>query len=214
MKKIFLNFLFLVVALVHGQEKIVRLNETETLVIDVKPNDNIANGYYTCDRFNWKIAIPEGYKITDPKRMEELENKGYNAMKNEVKNGIAINPHPTHLIGFELNKYNYFSAGFEPIGTKKFTIQEHKAFVTQILRDTYANIATLKFDIATSDVKLASYDSYRILIHLYNAKNDRLLLTQEIYNTFVGDNLFSASISFTDENVGNFLSYHFISSFK
>ena len=34
--------------------------------------------------------IPEGYKITDQKRTQELENKGYEALKKELPDHIDV----------------------------------------------------------------------------------------------------------------------------
>jgi hypothetical protein len=160
-------------------------------------------------------VIPEGYKITDQKRTQELENKGYEALKKELPNSIKVNQHPTQLIGFEIGKYDYFKSSFESlVGTKKFTLEEHKKFVEQLLRETYSKVKELKFELTTSDIKLGKYNFYKIQIRLYNAKNDKLLLTQELYNSFIDEHLFSVSINYTNEEVGMLLNYTFEKSMK
>jgi hypothetical protein len=198
-----------------SQEKTVKLNRNEILTIDVPENGKVENGIYTCNLFDWKITIPENYKITDVKRTEELENKGYEATKN-ANPGIKINPHPTQLIGFEKAKYNTFKSSFESlIGTKKVTLEEHKKFSEQLLSDTYSKIKELKFELSSSsDIKLGKYIFYKIQIRLYNAKNDELLLTQELYNTFIDNHLFSVSINYRNEEDGMLLNYTFKKSLK
>lgn len=187
----------------------------DELIIEVHENGKINNGTYVCNRFDWKITIPDGYEIIDQKRIEELENKGYKALKEELPNGVKVNPHPTQLIGFGIDKYNYFISSFESLaGTKKVTLEEHKIFGEQLLRDTYSKIKELKYELTSSDIKLGKYNFYKIQIRIYNAKNDRLLLTQELYNSFINENLFSVSINYTNEEVGMLLNYTFEKSMK
>jgi hypothetical protein len=196
----------------QGKKEVIKADE---LIIEVPQNGKLENGIYSCYVFDWKIIIPEGYMVTDQKRTEELENKGYEALKKEVPNGIKVNRHPTQLIGFEINKYNYFKSSFESlIGTKKVTLEEHKKFSEQLLTDTYSKIKELKFESTTSDLKLGKYNFYKIQIRLYNPKNDKLLLTQELYNSFINDHLFSVSINYTNENDGMILNYAFNKSLE
>ena len=190
-------------------------NSNSEIIIDIPENGKVENGIYTCNLFDWKITIPEGYKITDQKRIEELERKGYEASKSVTPNGIKLNPHPTQLIGFEIDKYNYFKSSFESlVGTKKFTLEEHKKFSEKLLSDTYSKIKELKCELSSTDVKLGKYNFYKIQIRVYNAKNDKLLLTQELYNSFINDHLFSVSLNYTDEEVGMLLNYTFMKSLE
>jgi hypothetical protein len=185
------------------------------IIIEQPENGKLENRIYTCYRFDWKIIIPEGYKVTDPKRTEELENKGYDALKKEVPNEIKLNRHPTQLIGFEINKYNYFKSSFESlIETKKVTLEEHKKFCEQLLIDAYSKIKALKFESTTSDIKLGKYNFYKIQIRLYNPKDDTLLVIQELYNSFINDHLFSVSINYTNEKDGMILNYAFNKSLE
>ena len=185
------------------------------IIIDIPENGKVENGYYICNKFDWKIAIPEGYEITDLKRVKELEDKGYKVVSKEVPNGIAVNPHPTHLIGFGVDKYNYLKASFETlVDKKKFTLEEHKKFSEQLLRDTYSKVKELKYEITTSDIKIGKHNFYKIQVRLYHATTDKLILTQELYNSYIKNNLFSVSINYTNENVGMLLNYNFMKSLE
>ncbi|WP_269685210.1 hypothetical protein [Flavobacterium lacustre] len=200
--------------IIFSQEKTVKLNGNEILTIEVPENGKVENGIYTCNLFDWKITIPENYKITDIKRTEELEDKGYEATKN-ANPGIKINPHPTQLIGFEKDKYTYFKSSFESLtGTKKVTLEEHKKFSEQLLSDTYSKIKELRCDISSSDIKLGKYSFYKIEIRVYNPKNDMLLLTQELYNSFINNHLFSVSINYRNAEEGMILNYAFTKSME
>ena len=213
--KILIFLLIIFSNIIFSQEEKKEVIKKDELIIEIPENGKIENGVYNCYRFDWKIVIPEGYKITDQKRTQELENKGYEALKKELPNGIKVNQHPTQLIGFEIGKYDYFKSSFESlVGTKKFTLEEHKKFGEQLLRDTYSKVKELKFELTTSDIKLGKYNFYKIQIRLYNAKNDKLLLTQELYNSFIDEHLFSVSINYTNEEVGMLLNYTFEKSMK
>ena len=198
----------------YSQEKVVTI-DPEGIIIEEVTNGKIENNIFICNLFDWKIAIPEGFKVTELKTAEELQNKGYTFIKNNVPEGTVVHSAPPILIGFERNKYNYFSSSYESLkGDKKVTLEEHKNFSVQLLTNTYIKIKELKSEIKASNLKLGPRQFYKITIRLYNAKNDRLVLTQEIYNTFINNHLFSASINYTNEITGMLLYYSLKKSFE
>lgn len=197
---------------IFSQEK-KEVIKGDELIIVIPENGKVENGVYTCNLFDWKIEIPQGYVITDVKRIEELEKKGYEAVKKEVPKGMQVRQNRPHLIGFEIDKRNNFSSSFETLeGTKKQTLEENKNFVAKLIDDTYSKVESLKFELNKSDQKIGKYDFYKIQVKLYNAITDKLLLTQEFYNSFIDNHLFSVSINYTNENVGMLLNYNFIKS--
>ena len=214
--KIRITYLILMFSInsIFSQEK-----PTPSKVKEIKTNGNpengkIENGIYLCQIFDWKIMIPEGFEITDLKSNEELENVGYEAVKKEGATEIKLNPHPNHLIGFRINEYNSFDSNFESLkGTKKMTLEEHKIMSQQLLKDIYSKIKEFNYELTSSDLKMGQYSFYRLKIRLYNIKNNELLLTQEIYSSFIEDHLFTASINYTNENIGMRLNYNLTKSF-
>ncbi len=198
----------------YSQEKVVTI-DPEGIIIEEVTNGKIENNIFICNLFDWKIAIPEGFKVTELKTAEELQNKGYTFIKNNAQEGTVVHSTPPILIGFERNKYNYFSSSYESLkGDKKVTLEEHKNFSVQLLTNTYTKIKELKSEIKASNLKLGPRQFYKITIRLYNAKNDMLVLTQEIYNTFINNHLFSASINYTNEITGMLLYYSLKKSFE
>ncbi|MES2410637.1 MAG: hypothetical protein V4535_04245 [Bacteroidota bacterium] len=176
-------------------------------------NGKIENNVYTCYRFDWKIKIPMNYDITDVKRIEELEKKGYEAMKKELPNGTAVRQYSPHLIGFGVDKRNTFTSTFESLkGTKITSFEEHKNFMIKLLNDTYSNIETLKFELSSETMKIGNYDFYKIQTKLYDPKTNELLLTQDLYNSFINDNLFSVNINYNNPNIGKLMTDNFLSS--
>ena len=163
-------------------------------------NGVVENGIYTCNKFDWKINIPEGTTITPEYRIDELEEKGYNALKTELPEGIKVRKNRPHLIGFGFSKYNIFSASCESlVGTKQMTLAEHQQFLADLAKKTYDNIEKIKATFILSSEKIGDHEFYIIETKLFNKTSDDLMLTQILYNTYIGTNLFSVSMSFTNE---------------
>jgi len=168
----------------------------------IKDNGKIENGIYTCNRFDWKIKIPNGYEIRTVKDEQDLEEVGYETVNDQMPNGMEVRKNRPYLVGFGIDDRNYFSASFEPLeGTKKMTLPEHQKFVAKLLSDTYATIKVIKSEQELENKKIGDYDFYIIREKVYNQKTDDLLLTQLIYNTYIKNHLFSVSINYsTDQN--------------
>lgn len=215
MKKIQIAILFIVIqSYCYSQQKpVIKSNENE-LTIEVQEKGIIENDIYKCNLFDWKIEIPQGFTIVSEERTKQLEDKGYEAMLKNATEGKNIKRETNNLISFEKNKYNIFNATYESLeGTKKLSLEEHKHFITKLLEETYSGKG-IKIDIASSDLKLGEHDFYKIVIHLYHPKTNKLILTQEFYTTYINNHLFSANINYMDENSGDVMTYNFIKSFK
>lgn len=214
--KVFYICLLLLIStnFIFSQEKSVLFSNKKPLTLDTPVNGKLDNGIYVCNRFKWAITIPDGYEITDPKKIEELENSGYEAINKEGSNTLNLNPHPTHLIGFGIDEYNYFTSSFELLVGISNSLEEHKKNSEQLLIDTYSKIKELKYELSVSDMKIGKLNFYKMQIRLYDSKTDKLLLTQEIYNTFIDNHLFCVSINYTNETIGMLLNYNFIKSLE
>lgn len=214
--KITLFTLIITSNFIFSQEKVIVSNDSQVLTvtsIDETENGKIENNIYTCYRFDWKIKIPMNYEITDVKRIEELEKKGYEATQKNLPNGTAVRQNRPHLIGFGVDKRNTFSSTFESLqGTKIVSLEEHKNFIIKLMNDTYSNIETLKFDLSSSDINIGKYNFYKVQTKLYDPKTNELLLTQDLYNSFINNSLFSVNINYNNPNIGKLLTDNFLSS--
>ncbi|MFD0762278.1 hypothetical protein ACFQZW_09310 [Lutibacter aestuarii] len=170
---------------------------------EIKDNGKIENGIYSCNRFDWEIKIPNGYEIRTVKDEQDLEEVGYETMKDKVPDGMTVRKNRPYLVGFGIDERNYFSASFEPLeGTKKMTLLEHQKFVAKLIADSYSTLNGIKFNEELENKKIGEYDFYIIKEQLYNEKTNELLLTQLIYNTYVKNHLFSVSINYSTEQSG------------
>lgn len=217
MKKIYLNLLLLTLIPLQSFCQLKKVNPStikEEIIIADKEDGKIEDGKYICNLFDWQIVIPEGFTITSKERTKELEDKGYEAMKEHSTQGKNISRATTTLISFEKDKYNIFSANYESlVGKKKMTFDEYKAFMLKLLDETYSGKG-MKFDIKSSDMKLGKYDFNKIIVHLYHPKTDALILTQEFYSSYINNHLYTAGLNYQDENLGYIMSYNFMKSFK
>jgi hypothetical protein len=188
---------------------------TDCFVVPVGDNKNgkVANQVYTCAKFDWQIKIPDGCHVMDLKVIKELEEKGYEAIKKLVEDGKEIKKDPKHLISFGVDNKNLFAATFESRGKyQTMTLEEHRDFATQLYRDSFARTEGVKLKAYSSMISIGNYDFYRIYSKLYDAYSNKLLMTQQIYNCFIGNNLFSVSINYDNEKTGKELVDNFTNS--
>ena len=179
----------------------------------ITENGNYENGVYTCNKFDWKIKVPKGYSIRTIQQEDDLEKIGYEALEKETIDGIGIKKNPPHLIAFGIDDLNNFSATFESlIGTERMSIDEHQKFVANLISKTYSNVKEIEFEKKLSTENIGKYNFYKIQFKLYSEKTKELFLTQVIYNTYIEDNLFSASINYSNEKVNEDLTENFKNS--
>lgn len=177
-------------------------------------NGKIENGTYVCDRFEWKIKIPENYTLSKASELEELERKGNAIIKEDLPAKVELQKR-THLIGFNLDSKNTFSASFNPLkDTQKMTLEQHKNIMTDILKQSCSKIENATFEFASDDIKIGKYQFYKITVKGFTRTDNQLVLTQIYYNSFIKNHLFGALISFSKENEGKLLETNFLNSFN
>jgi len=212
--KFILVLLFISFNYSFSQEKIIKTNGNEIITVDREENGKVENGIYTCNKINWNIKIPEKYTITELTEIEKLEQKGNGEIKKNISDKSTIQKR-IHLIGFALNSQNTFSAGLNSLkNTKKVTFEEHKKFTTELLKNSLSKIENARFEFNVSDVKIGKYKFYKIKIEGYNKSNNKLVLTQVYYNSFINEYLFGVLINYNNENEGKMLEENFINSLK
>jgi hypothetical protein len=136
----------------------------------------------------------------------------------EIKKNISENStiqERIHLIAFSLNSQNTFSASLNSLNnTKKVTLEEHKKFTTELMKNSFSKIENAKFEFNVTDIEIGKHKFYKIKIEGYNKSNNKLVLTQIYYNCFINEYLFGALINYNDENEGKMLEENFMNSFE
>jgi len=85
----------------------------------------------------------------------------------------------------------------------------------QSLNNFFSKIKEVKAILNSSNFKIGKYDFYRIQTKVYNLDTGELIITQELYNSFINTNvLFRVIINYVNETDGKILIDNFISSFK
>jgi hypothetical protein len=193
---------------------VIKTNENEIIETKREENGKVENGIYTCTKINWNIKIPEKYTITEITEIEKLNQKGNTEIKKNISEKSNIQER-IHLIAFSLNSQNTFSASLNSLkNTKKITLEEHKKFTTELLKNTFSKIENAKFEFNVSDIVIGKYKFYKIKIEGYNKSNNKLVLTQIYYNCFMNEYLLGALINYNNENEGKVLEENFINSFE
>lgn len=147
-------------------------------------NGKIENGTYVCNRFEWKIKIPKNYNLTKVQEIEASEKRGDTELKKTLPNNAKIQ-NRTHLVGFNLDSKNTFTAGIEPFNSNKITFEENEKMILDLLKQSYSQFKNAKCDFKTSYLKIGKYNFHKIKVQAYNASNSQLVLTQIYYNSCI-----------------------------
>ena len=210
--RLIIAFLITSINIAFSQEKVIKTNGDEIITVNESQNGKIKNGFYICDKFDWKIKIPKNYIINEAKELKELERKGNAKLKKNLPDNVTLQ-NRTHLIGFQLNSKNTYSASFNPLeNTKKISLEEHKKFTVDLLKQSCAKIKNARFEFKTSDIKIGKYQFYKLTVECYNTSNNQLFLTQIYYNSYIKNHLFGVLISYDIEKEGKLLESNFLSS--
>jgi hypothetical protein len=213
MKNIVLILLLIFTNQVLSQKKIVKLNESETLTIDDDQTGKVENGVFVCNKFDWQIKIPQNYNVSDAAKLKQQEERGNAELKKNI-NGETKIQNPTHLIAFEKNSKNIFSAGFTPLSDSKLSLENHKQTILNLLKENFSKIKNARFEYTNSNVEIGNHHFYKIKVEGYNESSQQLVITQIYYNGFIKNNLFGVLISYDNEADGKMLENNFLASFK
>ena len=198
---------------IFSQEKIKNNDDgIDTITSHTSETGKVENRIYNCGSFKWKIKIPENYFLTEEKELEKLEEKGNEEIKKNLQRNIRIQ-NRRHLIGFKLDNQNTFSASFNPLDkTQKITLDEHQKLILELLKKAFSKIENAKFEFKTSKEKLGDYQFYKIKVEGYNKLDNKLVITQIYYNSFIKENLFGVLITYNSTSQGELLETNFLNS--
>ena len=177
-------------------------------------NGVIIDSIYYCDKFDWKIVIPDGYALTNIAQREDLENTGFSIVKEVVPEGYEIRKNRPHLIGFQLDEFNCFSSSFESFEETNMTMDEHQIFVSKIQKDSFDKIEGIDYEQHLSTETIGNYQFFIITSKIYKEGSRDLLLTQQIFNTKIDGHLFSSLITYKNKEVFEVLNQTFRNSLK
>ena len=210
--RLVITTLLISVNVIFSQERIIKTNGNEVITVNDSENGKIVDGFYVCDKFDWKIKIPESYSISKTKEIEETEAKGNAELKKNLPEDTKLQKR-IHLIGFELNTQNSFSASLNALdNTKKMSLEDHKKFTVDLLKQSFGQIKNARFEIKTSDIKIGKYRFYKIFVEAFNANNNKLVLSQIYYNSYIKNYLFGVLISYNSEKEGKMMEDNFLNS--
>ena len=181
--------------------------------VESNKNGKVENNVFTCNRFDWKITIPDNCLQMDMEMSQRVRDLGPEAMKEMELSGRKLKRNPNYLIGFGLDNVNTFNATMEPIDKSQPTdLALHKTFTLRQYNKSFLDNESHILESSSSLIRIGKYDFYRIYGRIYNAKTNELEMIQEIYNCFIGNNLFSVTINYDDEKTGKELVANFKSS--
>lgn len=148
--------------------------------------------------FNWTITIPENFENVSPEYLEELENKGLEAIE-ETYGDTPINK-STVIFAFR-NKQNYFEANHQPFDVEvDGNYNEVWQEVNQILYNTFrAKIPTAKIDTTISNeiIDKLKFKKFEMKIKYQNQ-----VMTYTMYNRLFGKKELTVNMVYSDKLKG------------
>ena len=152
---------------------------------------------YTSKEVGWTIEIPEGYKPLSKNRMEANEQKGKEALGKVAEAEISTSG-LLHLVNFQKNQFNSFSATAE-----KFDIKSDGDYwannqaVKKLIYDTYTN-QKIKVDTASGKELIAGRDFNTFNIKIYGPSGE-VLMNQIMYNQLIKGYDFGVNINYNND---------------
>ena len=165
------------------------------------PNKQVDEGkvegeFYTSTEIGWTIEIPIGYEVTARDRMDELTDRGMDAVQ-EVTGKIDYSG-LKHLIGFQKDRLNLFQSTSEPFPLEyEGHWEENNTWIKGVLYDTYAKQG-IKADTSSFDAVIdgLKFEGFKSTIY---GPSGNVILYQELYSRYINGYDFGAIINYNNK---------------
>ena len=151
---------------------------------------------YTNHELGWSITIPAGFQSLSKSRVQANEKKGREAIAaagTDVQTDSLI-----HLINFQKNQFNLFSATMEPFKSQDPSAYEaNNQLIKKLIYDAYAG-QKIKVDTSSGKKTVAKHSFSAFYIKIYGP-NGSLLMNQEMYSSLINGYDFGVNINYNNE---------------
>ncbi len=145
----------------------------------------------------WTVEIPEGFKSLSDNRVEVNAQKGKEAIEKASGETVQMTG-LIHLINFQRNQFNSFTATIEPFSeARDGKYEKNNRLVKKLIFDTYVN---QKIKIDTSSAKeLVKKRSFNVfLVKIYGPNGD-VIMNQLLYSQLIRGYDFGVIINYNNE---------------
>lgn len=151
----------------------------------------------------WTIAIPEGFKSLSENRVQQNEQQGKEAIKNASGQNVTTDQ-LIHLLNFQKNQFNSFSATLEPFDeSKDGDYLKRNQDVKKLIFDTYKNLK-IKADSSSFKNTFAGQVFNGFLVKIYGPNGD-IVMHQIMLSQLRKGYDFGVNINYNNENDANLM---------
>jgi len=156
----------------------------------------ITGNTYVSEEIGWSIQIPEDWELTTKEVVEALDQKGKTALEDELGQDIDTKA-LKHLLGFQKDKFNNFSATSEPF-TEEFPgeYQQANRQLNEIIFNAFKSKG-IKADTSTGKVSIDGID-FNVLYSTIYAPDGTVILNQILYSKLINGFDFGVNINYNN----------------
>lgn len=152
---------------------------------------------YTNAKIGWTITVPKGYQVLSKGRIEANEQRGRVAIGATVKDTAQIEG-LQHLINFQKNQFNLFSATIEPFKLSKASdYEQNNQLVKKLVYEAYTN-QHIKIDTSSGKEVFGKRSFHAFYIKIYGP-NGFVIMNQHTYSALINGYDFGVNINYNNE---------------
>ncbi|HWY99104.1 MAG TPA: hypothetical protein VNY36_08470 [Bacteroidia bacterium] len=158
----------------------------------------VKGGTYHCNEIGWTIDIPNDWTITTKDKIDELDQKGKDAIEKTSNNSVDTSG-LRHLINFQKDPFNMFSStaqAFKEDSAGQYQ-QENKA-IYALLYETFA-AQGIKADTASGreTVQGMEFNTFKADIH---GPNGDVIVHEMMYSRLINGYDFGVNINYNNDD--------------
>jgi len=152
---------------------------------------------YTNATIGWTISVPKGFQVLSKSRVEANEQKGRAAIGAIAKDTAKVEG-LQHLINFQKNQFNLFSATIEPFKSNKVgDYEKNIQMVKKLVYDAYTS-QHIKIDTSSGKEVFGKRSFNAFYIKIYGP-NGFIIMNQHTYSTLINGYDFGININYNNE---------------
>jgi hypothetical protein len=151
--------------------------------------------------FNWHITIPENFELVKTDKMDQMQNRGENAIEETI--GTEIENQATNIFFFKSGETNYFEANRQPYDPEiDGDYLEMCKVVNEVIYQTFREqMPDIRID-STSYVQTIDGLDFQVFNTIITYPNNMTLHGYMFSRLFEGNSEFAVNIMYTDEKKG------------
>lgn len=158
----------------------------------------ISGNSYCSNEIGWTITVPDGWKIVDKEKTQELTEKGVKALEKTIDGEIDFS-RLKNLINFQKDQFNFFQSTSELFAIEyPGEWEENNSTLKEIIYTTYQNQGIKTDSSITGIENIDGLDFYTYSFTIYST-DGKIILKQLMYSRLINGLVFGVNINFNNK---------------